>query len=364
MDTNNPMVSFCVLFYNQENFVRETLDAMLNQDYKEYEIIIRDDYSTDNTRDQIQKYIKENKTKYVDIKVEYGKENLGIIKSLNRVIGMAEGEFIALQGGDDVSLNDRISKSIELILKYKVDLVGVDAKVVNENKETIFNSFYTRNEKGSDEQYKDELKDGRKIKLDDSVYLINSNNKLVGQDCLGGFGLLFNKKLLNYYGGILPQNVAYEDRLLTFLAHMNKGCIQYNKQLVLYRRTSNNVSMPRSIDNNDILNNMIKLKQLESNVCKAQIEYLKNNGFVNKQYNKNEVINCLNLEYYKTLFIIKSLNRNLIKEKKFYILKKIITNPNIKSKSSLKSIIGFFTPFLYRRKVVKEYNKRLVFFGN
>lgn len=363
MSFNNPKISFCVLFYNQEKYVEETLDSMFIQDYDNYEIVIRDDCSSDNTQDIIKRYLK-NKNSDIEVKVEYGKENLGIVKSLNKALSLASGNYIALQGGDDISLSNRLSESVKLALEYNVDLIGVDARVVNEKLETIYESFYIRNKKGADSQYESELKRKVKVKLGKDIYSFNYDGKDIGTLCLGGFGIVFNRKILNYFNGYLPEKIRYEDRLLTFLANMNNGCIQYTKVLVLYRRTNSNVSMPTHRDKNTIIKNMNNLKLMETEVCKAQLVYLSNNGYVQEKYNKKIIIDSLQVEYYKNLFQLKSTGSKEIVEKKLFILKEILKNPNIKLKYKIKSIGGYCFPILFKKKLIKDYYLRLNFFGN
>lgn len=361
--TKNPMISFCVLFYNQEKYVEETLDSMLYQDYDNYEIIIRDDCSSDSTQEVIKAYLK-NKNTNIQVKVEYGKENLGIVKSVNRTLSLANGKYIALQGGDDISLPTRLSESINIILEYNIDLIGVDAIIVNENKQTIHESFYVRGSNESDVAFKSDLDKKIKIKLDESIYLQNSNSEFVGYDCLGGFGIVFNRNILNYYKGFFPEDIKYEDRLLTFLAHMNNGCILYTHQLVLYRRTGSNLSMPKAINKKMMISNMNKLKLMENEVSKTELEYLSNDGYVNEKYNRKIISQMLKSEYYKNLFQLKLTSNNIIVEKKFFILMEIIKNPNTNFISKVKNILVYCFPFLYKRNIIKSYYLRLDWFGN
>lgn len=363
MSFNNPKISFCVLFYNQEEYVKETLDSMFLQDYDNYEIIIRDDCSGDNTQDIIKEYLKNN-TRSIEVKVEYGKENLGIVKSLNRTLSLASGKYIALQGGDDISLSNRLSESIKLALKYEVDLIGVDARVVNEELETIYESFYIRDEKGADSQYEFELQRKIRVKLEEDIYSFNYDSAEVATKCLGGFGIIFNRQILKYFNGHLPENIRYEDRLLTFLANMNNGSIQYNKVLVLYRRTQSNVSMPTHRDEDVIIKNMNNLKVMETEVCRIQLDYLFNNGYINIKYMRESIISGLKAEYYKNLFQLKSTGAKDIAEKRLFILEEILKNSNIRLKYKIKSIGAYCFPILFRKKIIKEYYLRLNFFGN
>lgn len=363
MHDNSPKVSFIVLFYNQAEYVKKTLDSMINQDYDNYEIVVRDDNSKDNTSEELRKYVEANNSN-VNIKVDYGTENLGIIKSINKVLAMSDGNIIALQGGDDISLRERLSKSVELMTKYNVDLVAVDAAVINEDDETIFKSFYVRNEAGLEVQNKWEFEVGVRVKLEDHVYLNNSRSENVGTSCFGGFGITFNRSILNYFNGFFPESVQYEDRLLTFLAHMNKGCIYYDRQLVLYRRTRKNVSAPLGKNDEQIIKNMSRITQMETSVCKAQIAYLENGGIVNSRYSKDIILKVLKLEYSRNMYVLKSVTDGSIQESRYELLKVLLGSPYMKIHSKLKHLAAFFIPYLHKKKVLDEYYIRINFFGN
>jgi glycosyltransferase involved in cell wall biosynthesis len=104
-----PLVSVMIIFYNQENFVRETIDSVLTQDYGNIEIIVADDASTDSTPAIIQEYA----AKHTNIKPVLSKVNGGITQNCNNALLAASGRFIVLFGGDDLMMPGRISAQVQ-----------------------------------------------------------------------------------------------------------------------------------------------------------------------------------------------------------------------------------------------------------
>ena len=101
--------------YNAEKFVGEAIESILNQSHKDFELIVIDDGSKDNTFNIIQKYAKR------DARIKaYHQENQGISNTLNRGIAIAESEWVAIMHADDISLPGRIEKQLNFVLKIFV----------------------------------------------------------------------------------------------------------------------------------------------------------------------------------------------------------------------------------------------------
>ena len=106
----NPKVSVMVITYNQIKFIRETIESVLKQDYPNFEYIIADDGSTDGTAEIINEYA----LKYPDIIIPLiNLPNVGITANSNRGLKACTGEYIAIQGGDDVFLAGKLSKQVK-----------------------------------------------------------------------------------------------------------------------------------------------------------------------------------------------------------------------------------------------------------
>lgn len=101
-------------------FLTEALDSIINQTYKNLEIICIDDGSTDQTSQILEKYVFNDKR----ISLVVNKKNLGLIESLNKGIDLASGEFIARMDADDISHPKRIQKQYKFIVKNNLDVIS------------------------------------------------------------------------------------------------------------------------------------------------------------------------------------------------------------------------------------------------
>lgn len=105
------LVSVIVPIYNAEDFMRETLDSILAQTYKDIEIMCIDDMSTDSSRDIIAEYA----SKYDNIRPILLEENAGVSNARNTGIANARGRYIAFLDSDDVWLPEKIEKQINFM---------------------------------------------------------------------------------------------------------------------------------------------------------------------------------------------------------------------------------------------------------
>ena len=133
-----PLVSIIMSVYNEENRVVKCVNSILNQDYKNFEFLIADDCSEDNTFEVL------NELSNVDsrIKIFKNKSNLGLTKNLNILINKSSGEFIARQDADDTSKPDRIRKQIDMFQSLDLDVVGSRALVKQTGKTIPSLSYY------------------------------------------------------------------------------------------------------------------------------------------------------------------------------------------------------------------------------
>lgn len=113
--SNNPKVSVCVMTYNQENYIGECLDSILSQECNfDFEVIVGEDCSTDNTKAIVQKYAE----KYPNIiKPIFYKENVGGEENYRTVHNAAKGELIASMDGDDFWYQGKLSYQVDFFDK-------------------------------------------------------------------------------------------------------------------------------------------------------------------------------------------------------------------------------------------------------
>lgn len=102
------LVSIIMPAYNCGNFIGITLDSVINQSYNNWEVIVVDDCSTDNTADVVQEYItKENRIKYHKLE-----KNSGAAVARNKAIDLATGKYMAFLDSDDVWFPEKLTKQI------------------------------------------------------------------------------------------------------------------------------------------------------------------------------------------------------------------------------------------------------------
>lgn len=127
MNHKKKLISVVMSTFNNENSVEKAISSVLNQTYKNFEFLIMDDCSTDGTFKICTEYSKNDQR----IKLFKNKKNLGLTKSLNLLISQSAGELIARQDADDSSMNFRFQDQVELMEKYKLDLIGTRAKLIS-----------------------------------------------------------------------------------------------------------------------------------------------------------------------------------------------------------------------------------------
>jgi len=121
---NNPKISVLMPVYNGEKFLKEAIDSILNQSFKDFEFLIINDGSTDRSKKII--------LSYQDQRIIFfeNKKNLGVAKTLNRGLKLAKGKYIARMDADDISLPDRLKKQNEFMEKnHQVAVCGTWVKL-------------------------------------------------------------------------------------------------------------------------------------------------------------------------------------------------------------------------------------------
>lgn len=123
-------VSIIMGVYNSEKTVRDAIDSILNQTYTEWEFIICDDASSDNTYNILKEYYRRYPRKFTILK---NSKNSKLSFSLNRCLKKATGYYIARMDADDISKPDRLEKQVNYLQSNKyIDLVGTSMQRFNQ----------------------------------------------------------------------------------------------------------------------------------------------------------------------------------------------------------------------------------------
>lgn len=114
--------------YNAEKFIDKCIRSILNQTFREFECIVIDDASTDNTYKLL--------TSFEDrrLKIIKNEENKGLTKNLNYAIKLSQGNYIARMDGDDICCYDRLQVQYNYMMSHPdVDVLGSNAYLIDEN---------------------------------------------------------------------------------------------------------------------------------------------------------------------------------------------------------------------------------------
>ncbi len=130
-----PKISVILPCYNAEEYLRESIDSILNQSFSDFELIIINDGSTDSTFQIISEY-KDDR-----IILILNETNLGLIRTLNIGISKSRGELVARMDADDISRPERFQKQLEYLLKHpKVGVCGTWMHMIHN--QTIYKQRY------------------------------------------------------------------------------------------------------------------------------------------------------------------------------------------------------------------------------
>lgn len=201
--TEKPLVSIIVPIYNVEQYIRRCIDSIINQSYKNIELILVDDGSPDNCP----KICDEYASKYDHITVIHQK-NFGLSSARNRGMDIAKGEYISFVDSDDYLHKDFVLNCLRIIAQKNVGIVQC--------------SFLT----GSDDSFPKILMNSEIIVFNDSRMYGDRNVKITA------WGKLYDKTTLN--GILFPVGRINEDEFFTYKAIAASGNIAVTSMPLYY----------------------------------------------------------------------------------------------------------------------------------
>ena len=126
-------VSIIIPVYNAEKFIGKTMESVLNQTYKNWEMLIFNDKSKDNSLKIIKKYSEKDER----IKVIDSKENVGVVTARNKLTEIATGEFIAFLDADDYWREEKLEKQIKFMKEQNALISCTEYTRVTEDEKEI-----------------------------------------------------------------------------------------------------------------------------------------------------------------------------------------------------------------------------------
>ncbi len=292
-EQNNPKVIICMSTYNGEKYVKEQIESLLNQTYKNLEIYVRDDGSKDNTINILEEYEKNNKIHFIK------GNNVGVVKSFYECLKEAydNAEYFAYCDQDDKWHKDKIERAISKLKKE------------NQEQPTLYFSEFN---------YCDEnLNFVNKSNLNKKS--ASFENSIV--ECIS-FGIVevFNKKLAMKILESGTENICFHD-WWAYMISAGLGKVIYDDTATVeYRRTGSNVSPSGKAGINLQIYRIKKFvfgkyfKNIRLQINKFQNLY--NNEL--KEENK-KIVNLFSLKYnfiksIKKVFYHKMFRQNIIDE--------------------------------------------------
>jgi len=138
-----PLVSIIMSTYNGSETILKSIESILKQTYRNIELIIVNDKSTDNTKDNISNFVNDSRLYVCNNSI-----NIGLAKSLNKAIKKSKGFYIARMDDDDISHPDRIQRQVEFLqTNIDVDVLGTSARLMDSDMNFIKNHFPPENDK-------------------------------------------------------------------------------------------------------------------------------------------------------------------------------------------------------------------------
>jgi len=216
----NPLISFIIFTYKQEDYIAEALKGAVSQDYDNLEIIVMDDCSPDNTYGVIEKFAKSYKGVH-KLTVHRNEPNLGLVGNINRGISLAHGDYIVVAAGDDVSLPGRTTAIYEALKKSGVESLTMSYKKIDKD----------GNVKPEDNEV-----------AETGIKIFTLDDYLTGNYRSSGCNRIFTKKIFDVFGP-LNNDCSTEDSTINLRAFLLGGLGYENKENVYYRVHGENISL-------------------------------------------------------------------------------------------------------------------------
>lgn len=310
-----PKISVVMSVYNGKKYLKEAIESILNQTFKDFEFIIINDGSTDKTERIIKNYND------LRIKLINNKKNIGLTKSLNKGLRIAKGKYIVRQDADDVSLPRRLEKQINVLEGDKnLGMVASWIKLIDEEGKYLGSWPADRANNSPEEIY----------------YTLNFEN------CLGHSSTVFRKKIIAALGGyneLYRKSQDYE--LWQRLSKVTK-IKKLKKTLVLRRKHKNNTSVLE----HQRLEKIIFIRNMKKNLGEGTKGF--NLFLIKDRFDRSDP----NFDY--KIKIFKKVNQKIIDSAPVFLdekkLKKCVhkrTSGERRIKSFIKNFLRYINFFLF-----------------
>lgn len=271
-----PAISIIVPVFNSEEFLENAIISILNQSFKDFELILVNDASSDDSHKICDKYRLIDKR----IKVIHFKENQGICKARNAGLEIAIGEYIAFSDDDDYYNNNLLEENYKLAKKYDADMVKFGRELIDVDKNyNIIRSKKTEIEKLfilENEELKSEF-----FKVKSLNVLVNVWNGLYKKKIIKAFNIRFDEEMR--FGS---EDAEFS---LNYYSHTKKLVINPNCYYVHYRRNATSTSRKYNLNK---INSLIKTVKTEQRIWEFLDDTTDNKTEIIRSVN-NSIINII-----------------------------------------------------------------------
>lgn len=221
------MVSVLLPVWNGEEYLSDSIASILNQDYKNLELIVCDDGSTDNTKEIITYYEKRDKRV-----IGFSQTHSGKVKALNRAFSQSSGEVICLFAHDDVLLPSSVSRRVIEIEKNRNAVVYHNAWICDGQLQ-VKRLLYPKVKEFKFEAPKD-------------LKTVFRRNFMGGGVC--AFSRNIGTKIFP-----IPEELSFEDWWITFISILNAKFIKYIPEPLCYYRIHGKNDNGAMVINDDVI---------------------------------------------------------------------------------------------------------------
>ena len=247
------MVSIICLCYNHSNFIEEALFSVFNQTYKDWELIIINDASTDSSKNVIDKIVKDNPLQTIQtIHLEHNKGNCA---AFNIGFKISKGKYIIDLAADDKFEIDKLEKQVH-ILENADNQTGIcftNAILIDEESKQLGNYYF--------DWYKKLPKDG---------FIFKELVRAGGMICSPT--MLIKKEVLEQLNGY-DESLSYEDYDFWVRSARNWKYVFIDENLTFYRKITHSHSSTFKKKNNPHLYSTFKVCQKGFYLCQNKEEY-------------------------------------------------------------------------------------------
>ena len=339
---NNPKISVVIPIYNGEKYIESALTSIQNQDFKDIEIIMVDDYSNDNSVKIINEFMKIDPR----IKLYENEENKGILYTKCRGVNLSIGKYVLLLDEDDIfGQRDAFSTLYKLAEKDDLDMLGFSSMFTESpySLGTYIHHYYGGPiifQPNISKLSHDFTKDGKVKRIGDNIWCYLFKTKIFKQTISQIDSRILNTKM-----------ICHEDYLILFLITRNANKSRQINRIfhikITYGKPRLYVTKAKDLNNMNLF-------------CQSYLNYIEfilintNNSVLDKQ------ISSFELEKY---FFLKKqcLNNTYVRKRAIKVCKLFLKNKYIDKYVKVKILKFFnesniiFGKYFYRKYNIKKF---------